>query len=37
VVVGYLLLLLFGTRGPLGSWLQRVLGVELISRATARH
>jgi molybdate transport system permease protein len=30
VVVGYLLLLLFGTRGPLGSWLQRGLGVELI-------
>jgi molybdate transport system permease protein len=30
VVVGYLLLLLFGTRGPIGSWLQRGLGVELI-------
>jgi molybdate transport system permease protein len=30
VVVGYLLLVLFGTRGPIGSWLQRVLGVELI-------
>jgi molybdate transport system permease protein len=30
VVVGYLLLLLFGARGPIGSWLERVLGVELI-------
>src|SRR5271165_5161537 len=30
VVVGYLLLLLFGTRGPIGSWLDRVLGVQLI-------
>lgn len=30
VVVGYLLLLLFGTRGPIGSWLQQGLGVELI-------
>jgi molybdate transport system permease protein len=30
VVVGYLLLLLFGTRGPIGSWLERVFGVELI-------
>jgi molybdate transport system permease protein len=30
VMVGYLLLLLFGTRGPIGSWLQRVFGVELI-------
>src|ERR1700738_577017 len=30
VVVGYLLLVLFGTRGPIGSWLERVLGVELI-------
>src|SRR5271169_1346162 len=30
VVVGYLLLLLFGTRGPIGAWLQRGLGVELI-------
>src|ERR1700737_2899387 len=30
VVVGYLLLLLFGTRGPIGSWLERVLGIELI-------
>jgi molybdate transport system permease protein len=30
VVVGYLLLLLFGTRGPIGSWLERLFGVELI-------
>jgi molybdate transport system permease protein len=30
VMVGYLLLLLFGTRGPIGSWLLRAFGVELI-------
>ena len=30
VVVGYLLLLLFGTRGPIGAWLQHAFGVELI-------
>jgi molybdate transport system permease protein len=30
VVVGYLLLVLFGTRGPIGGWLQRSFGVELI-------
>jgi molybdate transport system permease protein len=30
VMVGYLLLLLFGTRGPIGSWLHRAFGVELI-------
>lgn len=30
VVVGYVLLLLFGARGPIGSWLERVFGVELI-------
>jgi molybdate transport system permease protein len=30
VMVGYLLLLLFGSRGPIGSWLERVFGVELI-------
>jgi molybdate transport system permease protein len=30
VVVGYLLLVLFGTRGPIGAWLERVFGVELI-------
>jgi len=29
VAVGYVLLLLFGTRGVLGGWLQRHLGVEL--------
>jgi molybdate transport system permease protein len=30
VVVGYLLLLLFGARGPIGAWLERAFGVELI-------
>jgi molybdate transport system permease protein len=30
VMVGYLLLLLFGTRGPIGSWLERYFGIELI-------
>jgi molybdate transport system permease protein len=30
VMVGYLLLLLFGARGPIGSWLERSLGVELV-------
>ena len=30
VVVGYLLLLLFGTRGPIGAWLAHVFGIELI-------
>src|SRR5271156_4819547 len=30
VVVGYLLLLLFGARGPIGGWLERVFGIELI-------
>jgi molybdate transport system permease protein len=30
VVIGYLLLLLFGTRGPIGSWLERIAGVQLI-------
>ena len=30
VVVGYILLLLFGTRGPFGAWLQRAFGIELI-------
>jgi len=29
VVVGYLLLLLFGTRGPLGAWLDSTFGVRL--------
>jgi molybdate transport system permease protein len=30
VVVGYLLLVLFGMRGPIGGWLQRALGIQLI-------
>jgi molybdate transport system permease protein len=30
VVVGYLLLLLFGTRGPIGGWLNDTLGIQLI-------
>ncbi len=30
VAVGYVLLLLFGTRGPIGSWLERNFGIELI-------
>jgi molybdate transport system permease protein len=30
VVIGYVLLLLFGTRGPIGSWLQTTFGIELI-------
>jgi len=30
VMVGYLLLLLFGTRGPIGAWLERAFGLELI-------
>jgi molybdate transport system permease protein len=30
VVVGYLLLVLLGTRGPLGGWLERTFGIELI-------
>lgn len=30
VVVGYFLLLLFGTRGPIGHWLDAVFGVRLI-------
>jgi molybdate transport system permease protein len=30
VVVGYLLLVLFGARGPIGGWLERAFGVELI-------
>jgi molybdate transport system permease protein len=30
VVIGYLLLILFGARGPIGGWLERVFGVELI-------
>ena len=30
VAVGYLLLVLFGTRGPIGHWLQSSFGIELI-------
>jgi molybdate transport system permease protein len=30
VVIGYLLLLLFGARGPIGAWLERAFGIELI-------
>src|SRR5450631_3794853 len=30
VLIGYLLLVLFGARGPIGGWLQRVFGVHLI-------
>jgi molybdate transport system permease protein len=30
VVVGYILLLLFGSRGPIGGWLQNTFGIELI-------
>jgi len=30
VVVGYLLLVLFGTRGPIGAWLERVFDIRLI-------
>jgi molybdate transport system permease protein len=30
VMIGYLLLLLFGTRGPIGGWLLRVFRIELI-------
>ena len=30
VVVGYLLLLSFGSRGPLGAWLERDFGIQLI-------
>jgi molybdate transport system permease protein len=30
VMVGYLLLLLFGSRGPLGAWLERMFGIQLI-------
>jgi molybdate transport system permease protein len=30
VVVGYLLLLLFGSRGPIGAWLERAFGIQLI-------
>src|SRR5579862_2515119 len=30
VLTGYLLLVLFGARGPIGGWLQRTFGVHLI-------
>jgi molybdate transport system permease protein len=30
VAVGYVLLLLFGSRGPIGAWLERFFGIELI-------
>ena len=30
VVIGYLLLVLFGTRGPIGGWLDRAFGIQLI-------
>ena len=30
VMVGYLLLVLFGSRGPIGGWLQREFGIQLI-------
>jgi molybdate transport system permease protein len=30
VVVGYFLLLLFGNRGPIGAWLNRSFGIELV-------
>ena len=30
VMVGYMLLLLLGTRGPIGGWLQQTFGVQLI-------
>jgi len=30
VMVGYLLLLLFGARGPIGAWLEHAFGIELI-------
>jgi molybdate transport system permease protein len=33
VVVGWLLLILFGVRGPIGSWLQSLLGVRLVFTA----
>ena len=30
VVVGYLLLVLFGVRGPIGGWLERSFGIQLV-------
>src|SRR3954468_13252339 len=34
VAVGYLLLVLFGSRGPIGGWLNRTFGVEIAFTAT---
>lgn len=34
VLVGYLLLLLFGVRGPIGAWLYETLGVRLVFTGT---
>ena len=34
VVVGYLLLLLFGIRGPIGSWLYDLFGIQLAFTST---
>jgi molybdate transport system permease protein len=34
VVVGYLLLVVFGTRGPIGAWLDRAFGVHLVFTRT---
>lgn len=33
VAVGYLLLLVFGTRGPIGGWLERTFGIVLVFSA----
>lgn len=33
VVIGFVLLLLFGTRGPIGSWLNRVFDIQLVFTA----
>jgi molybdate transport system permease protein len=34
VVIGYLLLLLFGIKGPIGQWLDRSIGVRLVFTST---
>ncbi|MEP7246598.1 MAG: molybdate ABC transporter permease subunit [Gammaproteobacteria bacterium] len=34
VAVGYVLLVLFGTRGPIGGWLSRTFGIEIAFSAT---
>ena len=36
VVIGYLLLLVFGVRGPIGSWLNDVFGVRLVFTSAGR-